>query len=496
MANRLIEIIENLPRGPVLLVGDLMVDRYIFGRSDRISPEAPIPVLVFQNEEHRLGGAGFVLAGLTALGAEVASIGVIGTDESAAQLRRRFSEMGASSEYLVECPGRPTVTKLRLLGSSEDRTPQQMMRLDIEETGPVDDATAERIITNAAAAITDAKALCLEDYNKGVLTPAVCRRLIQLARSKNIPIFVDPARLSDYSKYTGATLLKLNRPEAERATGMKATNPQQYRLIADKLLTDLSLEAVVITLNDQGCYLATSDGTRELLASRPRQVADATGAGDMVLVTLCLSRIAGASWHESAALANVVGGLEVEKLGCVPITCPEIIHDLLAENQEQNGKRRSLEELLSELARHRAAGRRIVFTNGCFDLIHLGHIKYFQFAKHQGDLLIVGVNTDQSIQRLKGPKRPIINEADRISVLEELESIDYLVPFDEDTPLNLIQSIRPDVLVKGADYKKEQVVGWDLVESYGGCVALAPLIDGRSTSNVIERILEAYGKPR
>ncbi len=180
----------------------------------------------------------------------------------------------------------------------------------------------------------------------------------------------------------------------------------------------------------------------------------------------------------------------------VPVTPREIAQELLAEAHLHSGKQRSLENLLPELAHHRASGKRVVFTNGCFDLIHLGHIKYFQFAKNQGDLLIVGVNTDQSIQRLKGPRRPIINEQDRISVLEELESIDYLVAFDEDTPLNLIETIKPDVLVKGADYKKEQVVGWDVVESYGGCVALAPLIDGRSTSNVIERILEAYGKPR
>jgi len=496
MATRLIELIENLPQSRVLLVGDMMVDRYIFGRSDRISPEAPIPVLVFQNEEHRLGGAGFVLAGLAALGGEVMSIGVVGNDESGTQLRRRFAEMGASTALLVETPGRPTVTKLRLLGSSEDRTPQQMMRLDIEETGPVDDATAAEIIKNAATAMGDVQALCLEDYNKGVLTTAVCRRLIELAKAKKIPVFVDPARLGDYGKYTGATLLKLNRPEAEKATGLRAANAQQYRQVAEKLLADLSLEAVVITLNDQGCYLATADGTRELLTARPRQVADATGAGDMVLVTLCLAKIAGATWREATALANVVGGLEVEKLGCVPITRGEIIHDLMSEHQEQTGKSRTVDLLLPELARHRASGKRLVFTNGCFDLIHLGHIKYFQFAKQQGDLLIVGVNTDKSIQRLKGDKRPIIDEADRISVLEELESIDYLVAFDEDTPINLITAIRPDVLVKGADYKKEQVVGWDLVESYGGNVALAPLIDGRSTSKVIERIVEAYGKPR
>jgi D-beta-D-heptose 7-phosphate kinase/D-beta-D-heptose 1-phosphate adenosyltransferase len=212
----------------------------------------------------------------------------------------------------------------------------------------------------------------------------------------------------------------------------------------------------------------------------------------MVLVALCLAYAAGATFRDAAALSNVVGGLEVEKLGCVPITRAEIVADLLTEHQQHAGKQRAIQPLLDELARHRALGRKIVFTNGCFDLIHLGHVKYFQFAKAQGDLLVVGVNTDSSIRQLKGPKRPIINEQDRLSVLEELESIDYLVCFDEHTPIHLIEAIKPDVLVKGADYKKDEVVGWDVVESYGGKVALAPLIDGRSTSAVIQRILEAY----
>jgi D-beta-D-heptose 7-phosphate kinase/D-beta-D-heptose 1-phosphate adenosyltransferase len=273
---------------------------------------------------------------------------------------------------------------------------------------------------------------------------------------------------------------------------MPVRTPDQWRAAAESLLAKLDLEAIILTLNDAGAFLATSDGNSELLAGRKRQVADATGAGDMVLVTLCLARAAGADWADAVALANTAGGLEVEKLGCVPITRVEIIHDLMAEHREATGKQRTLEQLLPELARHRAAGRKVVFTNGCFDLIHLGHVKYFQFAKAQGDLLVVGVNTDSSIRRLKGSKRPIINENDRIGVLEELESIDYLVRFDDDTPLELIEAIRPHVLVKGADYAKEAVVGWDLVEKDGGRVALAPLIDGRSTSNVVERILEAY----
>jgi D-beta-D-heptose 7-phosphate kinase/D-beta-D-heptose 1-phosphate adenosyltransferase len=205
-----------------------------------------------------------------------------------------------------------------------------------------------------------------------------------------------------------------------------------------------------------------------------------------------MARAAGATWVEAVSLANVAGGLEVEKFGSVPIKPEEIIQELLSEVREHLGKERTLEQLLPELQRHRATGKRIVFTNGCFDVMHLGHAKYFQFAKQQGDLLVVGVNTDQSIRKLKGEKRPVTPEADRVGLLEEMQSIDYLVRFNEDTPMRLIEAIRPDVLVKGADYRKEQVVGWELVESYGGRIALAPLIDGRSTSAVIQKILEAY----
>jgi D-beta-D-heptose 7-phosphate kinase/D-beta-D-heptose 1-phosphate adenosyltransferase len=494
MSTRLIELIENWKSPKVVLVGDFMLDRYIFGRTERVSPEAPIPVLRYHSEQQRLGGAGFVLAGLATLGAAVTPVGICGADEAGESLRRMVSALGADPDGLVATKGRPTVAKVRLLGSSEDRAPQQMMRLDYEDLSVLDVDNSQQILKKALDGLAHADALCLEDYDKGVLAPMVCQKLIDTARKLKIPVFIDPARLRDYSKYAGATMVKLNRPEAERATGLPARDEKDFRIVAEKLLHDLNLEAVVLTLNDLGCFLATTDGTRQMLASRPRQVADATGAGDMVLVTLCLARAGGATGPEAVALANVVGGLEVEKLGCVPITRREIVHDLLAEHHQHAGKVRTLDELLPELTRHRAAGKRIAFTNGCFDLIHLGHVKYFQFAKAQGDLLVVGVNTDASIRRLKGDKRPIIQENDRIGVLEELESIDYIVRFDDDTPMELIRAIRPSVLVKGADYAKEAVVGWDVVEADGGRVALAPLIDGRSTSTVIKRIIEAYSE--
>jgi D-beta-D-heptose 7-phosphate kinase/D-beta-D-heptose 1-phosphate adenosyltransferase len=488
----LIQIMERLWRVPVVLVGDLMLDRYLYGNAERLSPEAPVPVLHYQREELGLGGAGGVAADLAALGAEVRAVGILGADESGMAIKRLLSACGADVRGVIECPERPTVCKTRLVGLAQHRHPQQMMRIDFEEPGKLSYQWATRVIAAAQAAMEGAQIVCLEDYNKGLLTPDVCRRIIALAKERGLPVLIDPASITDYSRYRGATAIKLNRLETEKATGLPMQQQSQFAAAGEWLLKNLELEAAVITLDKHGSYLATRDGERRWLKTRVRQVYDVTGAGDMVLSMLAAARAGGASWVEAVALANVAGGLEVERFGSVPIKPREIIQELLSDVRETQGKQRTLESLVSEIQIHRAAGKRVVFTNGCFDLIHLGHIKYFQFARQQGDLLVVAVNTDLSIRKLKGEKRPIIGENDRLSVLEELESIDYLVCFDDDTPVRLIEQIRPDVLVKGADYQKEQVVGWDLVESYGGRVALAPLLDGRSTSAVIKRILEAY----
>jgi D-beta-D-heptose 7-phosphate kinase/D-beta-D-heptose 1-phosphate adenosyltransferase len=492
MPTRLIELVGKLAGRRVLLVGDLMMDRYLHGNVERISPEAPVPVLHFEREELRLGGAGNVAANLAVLGGRVCMVATVGDDEMGRAARRHFADNGIDSDGLIEVPGRPTVAKMRLVGAAQHRHAQTMMRLDFEDPSPVDAATADRVVAAVEARLPQAEVLCIEDYKKGLLAPDVCRRLIAAARERGVPVVIDPANLSDYARYAGATAIKLNRPEAERATGLPAGSPEQYPAVAAALLERLDLEAAIVTLDRNGCYLATRDGERRWLKTVARQVFDVTGAGDMVHAVVTLARAAGATWAEAVALANVAAGLEVERFGAVPIRPDEIVQELLAEAHQHLGKQRTSDQLIPELQRHRASGKRIVFTNGCFDLIHLGHVKYFQFAKAQGDILVVGVNTDSSIRRLKGSKRPIINEHDRVSVLEELESIDYLVRFDDDTPLELIRQIRPDVLVKGADYAKEQVVGWDFVEGCGGRIALAPLVDGRSTSAVIQRILEAY----
>lgn len=492
MATRLIELIENLPPARVLLLGDFMMDRYVYGNAERLSPEAPVPVLHYQREDWRLGGAGSVAANLAALGAGVSVVGTVGTDDIAGRLREGLSAISADCSGLIDCTDRPTTCKVRLVGSAQHRHPQTLMRLDYENPRAITDETADAIIDHLDRLLRACDVFCIEDYNKGVVTEGVCAAAIELARKHGKPVLIDPANIADYGKYRGATCIKLNRSEARRASGVHLGDEAGFRAAGERLLELLDLEAVVITLDKDGAYLASRDGTHRWLRTRQRQVYDVTGAGDMVLAMLAVARAAGADWTEAVTLANLAGGLEVEKFGAVPITPAEILQELMTEVHLHLGKQRTLEQLVPELNRHRAAGKKIVFTNGCFDIVHLGHVKYFQFAKAQGDVLVVGVNTDASIRRLKGEKRPVIAEEDRVGVLEELESIDFLVRFDDDTPMNLIRAIRPEVLVKGADYRKEQVVGWDFVESIGGRIALAPLIDGRSTSNVIQRILEAY----
>jgi D-beta-D-heptose 7-phosphate kinase/D-beta-D-heptose 1-phosphate adenosyltransferase len=497
MDNRLIQIVETLPPSQMLLLGDMMLDKYLYGNAERVSPEAPVLVLHYQSEELRLGGAANVAAMLAALKAKVRAIGTVGNDGAAGDIRRLMREAGIDSDLLVTCEDRPTTSKLRLVGAAQHRHAQQLMRLDYENPSAVSESIIKRIVALVQEHMEGCAAVCIEDYNKGAVCETVCKQAITSAKKLKIPVLVDPAGSGDYGKYRGATAVKLNRSEAARATGIAMEGPEQYQAAAEKLLDMLDLEAAIVTLDRNGAYLATRDGERRWLKhARPRQVFDATGAGDMVLAMLAAARAAGASWVEAVALGNVAAGLEVERFGTVPIRPEEIVQELRAEAHERLTKERTREQLAAELARHRGSGKRIVFTNGCFDLIHLGHVKYFQFARRQGDLLVVGVNTDASVRRLKGDTRPIISETDRLGVLEELESIDYLVRFDEDTPLQLIQQIRPDVLVKGADYPKEEVVGWDFVESYGGRVALAPLVDGKSTSAVIQRILETHSQRR
>ena len=493
MSTRLIELIENLAPTRIALLGDFMVDRYLYGNAERLSPEAPVPVLHFQNEQWRLGGAGSVAANLATLRADVQIFGICGAEDSqTTTLRQLLADLSVRCGGLLVDSTRATTCKMRLVGSAQHRHPQQLLRLDFEDNRPMSDSLASQIGDRLIASLPEQQVVCIEDYNKGVVTPELCQRVIRAARQANVPVIIDPAALNDYSKYRGATCIKLNRTETAKASGLPVDTAEQAATAGEQLLADLELDAIIVTLDKSGALLCVRGEQPRPLATKSRQVFDVTGAGDMVLAMVAVARAAGATWLEAVTLANIAGGLEVERFGAVPIKPEEILQELLTETHEHLGKERTLTALLPELQRHRAAGRRIVVTNGCFDIIHLGHVKYFQFAKAQGDLLVVGVNTDNSIRRLKGEKRPVMSEHDRIGVLEELESIDYLVRFDDDTPLALIEAIKPDVLVKGADYAKEQVVGWDIVEAAGGRVALAPLIHGQSVSAMIQKIIDAH----
>ena len=491
----LIEIVRRLPGLRAVVVGDYMIDRYLYGTADRLSPEAPVPVLHFRREEARLGGAGHVAADLAALGAKVTAVGAAGDDEFGRRMRDLLAADGVDANGITTVPGRPTTSKVRLVGMAQHRTPQQLIRLDYEDAADLD-AAGCHAVTDAVARAIDAgtDVVCIEDYGKGACCEPVVREVVRQCRAAGVATLVDPpsVKAGGLDKYQGVDCLKLNRGEASAASGIKCDAEADVERAAQRLLEQLDLRAVVVTLDKDGAHLATRDGESRTLRTRARSVADVTGAGDVFLAMLALARAAGAEWADATALANVASGLEVERFGAVPVRPEEVVAELVADLRREDGKRRTRESIAEEAAQHRAAGRRVVFTNGCFDLIHLGHVEYFRYAKRQGDVLVVGVNTDASIRRLKGDKRPIASLEDRLGVLEELESIDYLVTFDDDTPRALIEAVQPDVLVKGADYKKQDVVGHEFVEARGGRVALAPLVEGRSTSGVISRIVEAY----
>jgi D-beta-D-heptose 7-phosphate kinase/D-beta-D-heptose 1-phosphate adenosyltransferase len=462
MSTRLIELVENLPRNRVVLVGDFMMDRYLYGNAERLSPEAPVPVLHFQNEEYRLGGAGNVAAGLAALNAEVRVVGVMGADEMSKTLSDHLAACGCDTTGLVCCTGRPTTTKMRLVGSAQHRHPQQMLRLDFEQTAPLPPADEEQVIAGFAEAIEGASIVCIEDYNKGAVTPRVCREVIRLSRERGVPVLVDPANIADYAKYAGATCIKLNRIETHKATGVRPTTPDTFEAAAKALIDKLGLESAVITLDKDGAYLGLYAGggatqrhrrgprgwhqrppvrRRDAPHPRPAGVRRDRGrrhgaghAGRRPLGRRDLARGRHAGQRGRRLRGREVRGRPDQAAGDRPG----------ADERSSRAPRQAADDRPAPARARppRGAGRKIVFTNGCFDLIHLGHVKYFRFAKAQGDLLVVGVNTDASIRGLKGSKRPIVNEDDRVEVLQELESIDYLVLFGDETPMKLIEAIR------------------------------------------------------
>jgi D-beta-D-heptose 7-phosphate kinase/D-beta-D-heptose 1-phosphate adenosyltransferase len=485
----LADLVLRLGQPRVLVVGDVMLDRYVWGDATRISQEAPVILLQADHREERLGGASSVACMLRALGARVLLAGVVGSDADGQRLRRMVQELGVDDEALVSDPGRPTTVKERYIGRAQHRHPQQMIRVDYEVRTALSSSCERHFLDVLARQVRTADIVLVSDYDKGVCTLAVMTSLVARARACGLRTLADPIRGGDYGKYHGCSAITPNRLEAGLATGRSLATTAEALEAAAALRERLDLEAAVVTLDRDGMALAHADGRRAVLPTRPRQVYDITGAGDMVMAVLGMALAAGADWEPAIRLANVAGGLEVEKIGVATVTRDEVLQDLARSSGRPGaGKVLDRAELLAELGRRRSLGQRVAFTNGCFDVLHAGHVQYLAEARAQADLLVVGLNSDAGVKALKGPTRPVNDAAARATVLAGLEAVDYLTVFDESTPLELIRAIRPDVLVKGADYRRDEVVGADLVESWGGRVHLAALRQGTSTTGLLQRL--------
>jgi D-beta-D-heptose 7-phosphate kinase/D-beta-D-heptose 1-phosphate adenosyltransferase len=493
MHEQLLKTVANLGSPNVLVVGDFMLDVYIYGDALRISPEAPVPVLSICRTEHGCGGAGSVAADVAALGAAPHCLGVIGADHNGQVLKKLLTEAGIDTTGLLAADDRPTISKQRLIGLAQHRHRQQLMRLDEESTEPLGPPLYEDILRLYEHLLEKADIVCLQDYNKGLLNPEICTRMIELAAQAGKRTLVDPCLSPDYSKYAGASCITPNRKEASLAVGFEITTAEAAARAAEQLAQKLALQAVVITLDREGAYLKTKD-ISEIIPTRPRSVYDVTGAGDIVLATLAVMLAAGVDHKTAVEVANITGGIEVEKFGAATVTIEEIINEVIAQDHGKTGKVRAAPDLVRELAWHRTQDRKIVFTNGCFDVVHRGHIEFLKFCKLQADIVVVGLNSDTSVKAIKGPDRPINNQYDRAAVLAALETVDYITVFDEPDPLHLIEQVRPDVLVKGQDWAEKGVVGREFVESYGAKVVLAPLVEGKSSTTVIDKMKSLWKK--
>ncbi len=481
--SQLAQRLDRLDEATVFVVGDVMLDRYVTGTVDRISPEAPIPVLKVTHENAMLGGAGNVLRNLRAVGAQARLAAVVGADDAGAQVRALMSEAGCDAAGLHEVSDRPTSVKVRYLAGG-----QQLLRSDHERVGALNGETRARILDSVTAALDGVGVVVLSDYGKGVLSEETAAEVIAQAKRAGIPVVVDP-KGQDYTRYRGAAVITPNRRELAEASGLATDTDSEIEAAGRAVIERSGVDAVLATRSERGMTLLRAGAPPLHLPTHAREVFDVSGAGDTVVAVLAAALAAGAALDEAARLANVAAGIVVGKVGTAVARREEILRALHAARLLQ-GEDKVAEpaRALEEVEAWRRAGLRVGFTNGCFDLLHPGHVSLLKQARKACDRLIVGLNADASVQRLKGPSRPVQDEAARAAVLASLASVDLVVVFPEDTPLRLLQTLRPDVLVKGADYTRESVVGGDLVESYGGRVVLADLSPGHSTSETIRRL--------
>src|SRR3989337_1023448 len=487
--DKLFNIVSNLGSPKIMVIGDLMLDKYVWGEVKRISQEAPIPIINVSSEDVRPGGAGSVVNNLKTLGAQVFACGIIGDDAPGQALVNIFKQLGADTAGIIVDKSRPTIMKMRFMGhlQTAGKGVQQLLRVDYEKAHVISAEIETQLNNYLNKTIPSCDVVLVSDMNKGLLSHSFLKTIVTLCKKHKKIAIADPKLVNDYSCYEGLTALTPNRNETEFATGIKITDNDSLHRAGNKLVSNLSLEYCVITIDKDGMFLYHKNGGGKIIPTVPRAVFDVTGAGDMVLSIFGMVVGSGHGFEEAAPLANVAAGIEVGKIGATPVSKGEIMSELMGVKNQFSGKIKDIEVLDGILNEHRKKNAKIVFTNGCFDILHIGHIEYLKFARKQGDLLVVGLNTDRSVKNLKGPTRPFVSEVERAKMLSALEDVTYVVLFDEQTPLNLIKAVRPDILVKGEDWKNAGAVGSEIVEAYGGKVVFAPFVAGISTGNIVSR---------
>ncbi|MEE9301982.1 MAG: D-glycero-beta-D-manno-heptose-7-phosphate kinase [Alphaproteobacteria bacterium] len=484
-ASELAALVDRLSRTRLLCIGDLMLDRYVYGIVERTSPEAPIPVLRVEKESVMLGGAGNVIRNIVSLGASSCLLSVVGDDDTGRRLTAMVGAEPRIEPYLLVEPGRPSTTKTRFIAEG-----QQLLRADREETVAIGAPTRQNLLRIATDSLTNNDVVVLSDYGKGLLTDEVLAALIGRARAAAKPVVVDP-KGRDFARYRGAEVVTPNRRELGEATGLPTESDAEIVAAAEALMESAEIGAVLVTRSQDGMSLIARDGTIAHLPAHARSVFDVSGAGDTVVATFAAALGQQIPMTDAARLANAAAGIVVGKTGTATAEAWELVQTIKAEAMPEGSKIQSLDEARASVARWRKAGERVGFTNGCFDLLHPGHVSLLRHARSHCDRLIVALNADESVRRLKGPDRPVQLEAARAELLASLEMVDLVMIFREDTPMALIEALRPDILVKGSDYSIEQVVGAELVQGYGGEVVLAPIAVEHSTSNTIAKLRRA-----
>lgn len=469
----------------ILVIGDLMIDEYLWGEVDRISPEAPVQIVEVNREEFTLGGAGNVIHNLVVLGADVSAVGVVGVGYDGSLLADLIKKLNVGIEGIIHDPQRPTTRKTRIIASN-----QHVLRIDRETKKEISANTYELIIKSLENQIPATDMVLVSDYGKGTLTRPLLSRLVDICQKNNKMIIVDPKGL-DFTKYSGVTLITPNRKEASLASGVEITDDDSLFQAARKLFEKVEMKNLLVTCGKDGMVLFEKNASPYRIYTEAKQVFDVSGAGDTVLAVLGLALATGATFQQAASLANTAAGIVVGKIGTATVTQKELASAVAPDGMGISFKYKEISELKTLVSELRKKGKRIVLTNGCFDLVHQGHIRLLSESKRLGDILIIAIDDDLSVRKLKGPGRPIINQNNRVRILSALDTVDYVVVFSSDELLNLIDMIRPDILTKGSNYTSEEVYGRQLVEKHGGVVRLIPFTEDVSSSTIINSIKQS-----